>query len=118
MKPKLTDALELIQRAQESIDSNQDDVYCELLESSVKTFKHQLSKDHGLPIEFFEPVTAGQVVEEQPEGPFISEDHELTLEAVRFYEILDSSIWLSLFLILNISAYLAEIFLFLKMLAV
>lgn len=93
MNLKLTHALELIQRAQKSIDANRDVVYCDLLGSSLHSFKQQLSDDHGLSIEFFEPVIAGQIVEKKSEKSLISKNPELTLKAKRFYEIIDTSIW-------------------------
>ncbi|HBB03965.1 TPA: hypothetical protein DCZ39_03630 [Patescibacteria group bacterium] len=54
MEPKLTDALELIQRAEKAVAKNVDDpAYCEMMNSIIRTFKQQLSGDTGLPIEYF-----------------------------------------------------------------
>jgi len=86
------DALNLIQRAEESIAANVDDSYSEILGGLVGSFKQQLSEDLGLPIDFFEPVVAGEPIEieevpielkaetETPENP------ELSSEAKKLYD--------------------------------
>jgi len=98
MLPTLHDALLLIQRAEASIATNKDDAsYSELLHDRVEVFKKQLSEDHHLPVEFFEPVdaTMEQLVDQtettsdevlQPENP------ELTSEAAKLYEEIETSI--------------------------
>ena len=63
---KLNDALDLIQRAEEEMKNNPDSSFVELLTGLVKLLKQQLSEDIGLPIDFFEPVAAGEPIEEIP----------------------------------------------------
>ena len=88
MNANFTDALELIQRAEESMVNNSDSSYCEILGGYVASLKQQLSTDLALPAEFFEPVSTEESVEEVPvemmqEAPA---NPELTPEAQKFYE--------------------------------
>jgi len=89
-KSKLDDALNLIQRAEESMKTNNNDSYADILGGLVESFKQQLSQDHGLPMDFFEPVSLEAPIEEVPEElkkeTETPENPELTPEAQKLYD--------------------------------
>ena len=92
---KFSDALELIQRAEASIASNtHDTTYTQILDGLVVRFKGQLSLDHDLPIEFFDPVVINaQPSEEIPvELSAEPQDYELTIESQKLYGEIEVSI--------------------------
>lgn len=89
---KLNDALGLIQRAEGSIAANADESYGEMLGNLVENFTRKLSQDFGLPVEFFEPVDPDLQDVVSDESDETSENPELTPEAERLYQEIETSI--------------------------
>lgn len=100
MNVTLNDALNLIQVAEKEMKNNTDSSFVEVLTSLVVWLKQQLSQDLGLPMDFFEPVAAGEPIEQVPieleaetKAP---ENPELSPKAQKIYD--DINIGLNTFL--------------------
>lgn len=99
MIPTLNDALAILQRAEDAIASstkNNNLAYVEMLEALVGKFKGQLSDDHELPEDFFEPVdfTKTQEIDPAPADEVLTpENPELSLDAQKLYDDIEKSLW-------------------------
>lgn len=99
MIPTLNDALAIIQRAEDTIVSSKTDenlAYVEMLEDLVGKFKGQLSVDHELPEDFFEPVDLSKEQEIDPapaDEVLTPENPELSLDAQKLYDDIEKSLW-------------------------
>lgn len=90
MTPRINDALDLIERANEVIKNSQEVAYNDLLAKLINEFKLKLSAEFSLPIEYFTPKNIEEkdtleVLESVPQN------YELTDELTRFYDVIETS---------------------------